>query len=232
MRNHWHDPRFWRWWWHVRLSGQAKAALVFVAAAALGIAGYWSASGLSQTEATSQLVTTIVRTTPERVITSVETVVQKGDVVTVRKDGRTITIQRPGETITNVLTGPERVVTDKVTDTVVRTRTLPPRVVVREGKTVTLPGRTVTTTAPSVTLPSQTVTAPAQTVTTQGPTQTVTREVTQPAQTITREITLPTVTQTITREITLPERTVTETTTLTETETETVTVTETETIKR
>lgn len=229
MIRHWRDPGFWRWWWHVRLSGQTKAALVFVAAAVLGVAGYWSASGLSQDEQavrTTRLVT-VVRTTPERVITEIETIVQPS-VVTVRRDGRTVTVRRPGRTITSTVAGPRQIVTDKVTDTVVRTRTVP-RVVVRQGRVVTLPGRVVTTPGRVVTIPAQTVTTPGQTVTTPGATQTVTREVTQPAETVIREVTLPAITQTITREITLPERTVTDTTevTVTETETETITVTET-----
>lgn len=166
---YWRDPGFWRWWWHSRLSGEAKAAIVLVMVAAIGIAGYVAANALSATQEaarfSTQRVVTVVRevraNVPARVVTKSQTVTQAGetDSVTVRRDGRTVVLRGLGETVTARGPVEPRVVTNAHTETVVRTETS------NRVTTVTTPGRTETVT--------HEVTRPARTVT-----ETVTEEIT------------------------------------------------------
>jgi hypothetical protein len=189
IRKYWRDPRFWRWWWEDRVSGQAKGAIAVMVAVAFGIAGYLSAERLAATEEaatfTTQRVVTVAGKTgayaPPEVVTKSQTVTQPGetDVVTVRRDGRTVVRRVPGETVT--VRGPveQRMVTNVRTDTVVRTETADRvRIVTTPPTTETMPGTTETVT--------REVTQPARTVT-----ETKTEEVT-----VTKEVTV-TVTVTV-----------------------------------
>jgi hypothetical protein len=189
MRSYWRDPRYWRWLWQSRVSGQTKGAIGVTVAVAFGIAGYLSAGRVAATEEaatfTTQRVVTVVRTTranaPPEAVTKSQTVIQPGetDLVTVRRDGRTVVRRAPGETVTTARTvrGPveQRVVTNARTDTVVLTET---------------------TDRPT-------------TVTTPATTETVTREVTQPARTVTETGTVtetnPPDVVTVTEEVTVTE---------------------------
>jgi hypothetical protein len=189
IRKYWRDPRFWRWWWEDRVSGQAKGAIAVMVAVAFGIAGYLSAERLAATEEaatfTTQRVVTVAGKTgayaPPEVVTKSQTVTEPGetDVVTVRRDGRTVVRRVPGETVT--VRGPveQRMVTNVRTDTVVRTETADRvRIVTTPPTTETMPGTTETVT--------REVTQPARTVT-----ETKTEEVT-----VTKEVTV-TVTVTV-----------------------------------
>ena len=188
MRTHWRDPGFWRWWWQSRVSGEAKAALVVMAVAAIGVAGYVGGHGLAATQEdatfTQRVVTTVrevrANTSPE-IVTKSQTVTDPGTpaAVTVRRAGRAVIVRVPGKTVTARGGVEQRVVTNARTDTVVRTET----------------------------------TTRLTTVTTPGTTQTVTREVPQPARTVTHTTTERV---TVTEEVPMTE-TETETETVTET---------------
>jgi hypothetical protein len=187
IRKYWRDPRFWRWWWEQRVSGDTKGVIAVIGALACGVAGFLGAGWLAATEeaatSTTQRVVTVAGKTgayaPPEVVTKSQTVTRPGetDVVTVRRDGRTVVRRAPGETVT--VPGPveQRVVTNARTNTVVQTETMD------RPTTVTTPGTTVTT---------------------PGTTETVTREVTQPASTVT-ETNAVTVTEevTVTKEVTV-----------------------------
>lgn len=200
MRTYWRDPGYWRWLWHHRAGTQIKLVLVFLAALALGIAGYLGARGLDASKDAAALptdrVVTVIRKThgsaAAKVVTKSETVTRPGktDVVTVRRNGRTIEVRSPQETVTVHGRTQQRVVTNRRTTTVARTVTADRR------STVTGPGATVTT-------PGATVTTPGATVTTPGPTETVTKTVTEPARTVT-ETTTAQMTITVTVTGTLP----------------------------
>jgi hypothetical protein len=168
IRKYWRDPRFWRWWWEGRVSGDTKRLIAVIGALACGVAGFLGAGLLAATEEaatfTTQRVVTVAGKTgayaPPEVVTKSQTVTQPGetDVVTVRRDGRTVVRRAPGKTVT--VRGPveQRIVTNERTNTVVRTETAD-RVI--------------------------TVTTPPTTETMPGTTETVTREVTEPARTVT-----------------------------------------------
>ena len=234
---HWYKPDFWRWWWTIgardETTAYVKAVVVTVAAIALGIGGYLSATGMTNDEKavfTQQVVTvtrtTLVKGTP-RIVREVITtrLPAETQMRTIRRNGRTTTVAAPGETITRTtttkITGPVRksVVTKNRMVTVPRDRlvrvTLPG--VTQPGTTVEGPERVVTTT-----LPQRVVTAPGetQTRTVTGPTQTVTA----PAQTVTNTQTVTGPTTTVTG----PTTTVTGPTTTVTGPTQTVTVTVTE----
>jgi hypothetical protein len=167
IRKYWRHPRFWRWWWEVRISGDTKRVIAVIGAAlACGVAGFLGAGLLAATEEaatfTTQRVVTVAGKAgayaPPEVVTKSQTVTQPGepDVVTVRRDGRTVVRRAPGVTVRGPVE--QRVVTNVRTNTVLRTETAD-RV------------RTVTTPPTTETMP--------------GTTETVTREVTQPARTVT-----------------------------------------------
>jgi hypothetical protein len=206
IQKYWRHPRFWRWWWEQRVSGDTKGFIAVVCALACGVAGFLSAASLALSEeaatVTTQRIVTVAGKTsgayaPPEVVTKSQTVTQPGktDVLTVRRDGLTVIRRAPGETVT--VRGPveERVVTkDGPTHTVVRTKKVNGKIVTT---TETLPGTTQT-------LPGKT-----ETVTSPGATETVTRVVTQtqPASTVTDEVTVTqevTVTDEVTVTVTVP----------------------------
>jgi hypothetical protein len=168
IRKYWRDPRFWRWWWGERVSGDMKAFVAVIGALACGIAGLLGGAALAATDeaatSTTQRVVTVARKTgpfpPPKVVTKSQTVTQprETDVVTVQRHGGTVVRRASGETVT--VRGPveQRVVTNARTNTVVRTET-----------------------ADRV----RNVTSPPTTETLSGRTETVTRDVTQPARTVT-----------------------------------------------
>lgn len=161
LRNHWRDPRYWRWMWESRVSGDTKGALALMVAVVCAIGGYLAAQRLAATHevatVTTQRTVTVVRKTsanaPPEVVTRSQTVTRpdQTDVVTVRRDGRTVTLRAPGETVTVRGSVQQRVVTNGRTDTVVRTETQD------RLTTVTTPATTETVTY-DVTQPAHTVT--------------------------------------------------------------------------
>jgi hypothetical protein len=218
FRSNWRDPRFWRWWWHERVTFESRiAAYVFLFAVLLG-SGLFAADRLASAGAEVSPSTPIL----------IETTVQK--LVTIREQGKVVrklvpvvkrirvksrpTIETRTAVALRTITTPGGV---RVVSHVVYKPVVKKQVVTVAGKTRTVSVRrlvpTVQTRTQTLTQ-VQTVTGPGATVTTEGPTRTV--ENTPP----TRTVQGPTTTQVSTV-------TNTQTQTLTQTQTQTVTSTQT-----
>jgi hypothetical protein len=79
MREHWRELDFWRWWWHERISGVAKAVLALLLLGAVVAGGWYAAVRLPSAKASGSGTRTIVRTV-EHVIT-----VQTGGKIVVKR---------------------------------------------------------------------------------------------------------------------------------------------------
>ena len=227
IREHWRDPRFWRWFWHNRAPSGVKLVVVMFAAVGFLVGGYVAADRLSTASAGVSAVT-------------YETTIEQP--VTVREHGKTIVrrvavvrrvVLRPQTAFetrydTRLITTPGgvKVVRQKVVRYVPVIRR---RVVTVNGKTRTIKEthlvavttiRTETQTETSVITNERTV-INAQTVVNQN---TVTQVSTQNVNVTVPVTVSETHTQTLVTTQTLPAETVTETLPG-ETVTETVTVT-------
>ncbi len=229
FRANWRDPRFWRWWWHERVTFESRIAIyVFLFALLLG-SGLFAADRLASAGAEVSPSTPIVlETTVQRLVT----VRERGKIVRklvpvvkrIRVKSPPVVETRTNVTLRTIMTpGGVRVVRHVVYKPVVKKQ-----VVTVAGKTRTVSVRrlvpTVQTRTQTLTQ-VQTVTGPGATVTTEGPTRTV--ENTPPTRTVqgptTTQISTSTVTRTETQTKTQTE-TVTDTQTVTNTQTDTVTV--------
>jgi len=152
----WRDLRYWPWWWRNSVSSEAKTASAVLLAAATFLVGFLVAARLTDTPeaasfTTERVFTILDRNGAPKNIT--ETVTEPGmtKAVPVQRNGHTVVVRGTGETRT--VRGPVRnsVVTDRRTDTVVRTETAD------HSTTVTTPGGTATVTT-EVTQPQRTVT--------------------------------------------------------------------------
>lgn len=187
LRN-WSDPSYWHWWWHERVDGGEKVAFAVAFAVLVGLAGYMSAAKLSGgPEAAGEHVITLKRTVVESVGPPAETAGTGAATATTSTPGTTTTVPAStagGRVVTVGLPGGERVVTTTRNQRVVVTT--PGQTVVRS---VTVPGKTrdrvVTTDRTLTETRAQTVDRPVtvtnestRAVTVTGPTQTVSRTVT------------------------------------------------------
>ncbi len=235
FRTNWRDPRFWRWWWHERVTFESRIAVYVLLFAALLGGGLFAADRLASAGAEVAPSTPIL----------IETTVERS--VTVRERGKVIRKLVP---VVKRIRVKSRPVVETRTAVALRTVTTPGGVhVVRRvtyvpvvhKQVVTVAGKTRTVSVkryvPTVETRTQTrmqtltqlqtVTnaGPGTTVTTEGPTRTV--ESTPPS----RTVQLPPVTTT---QLVTVTQTQTQTQTLTQvqtqTQTETATVTNTQTV--
>ena len=142
MRQHWRDPRYWRWLWERSRNDAVMGTLIVL----LAVCGFLLAGALSPgstadspvvVAGTSERLRTVVRTidgkTETEVVTQTQaqsgTVTETGDtrLVTVVRDGKAVALRVPGKTVTDTVTvrlpGKKKVVTNTRTDTVTQTQT-------------------------------------------------------------------------------------------------------------
>src|SRR6185437_9458943 len=183
FRANWRDPRFWRWWWHERVTFESRFAFyVFLFALLLG-------SGLFAAERLASAGAEVAPSTPILIETTVEkavTIHERGKVIRklvpvvrrIRVKSQPVIETRTALDLRTITTpGGVRIV-QRVTT--VKHVTTVPRV---EKHVVTVAGKTrtvsITRQVPTVetrtqtVMQQQTVTGPGQTVTTEGPTRTV-----------------------------------------------------------
>jgi len=206
LRNwkHWHEPNYWRWWWR---HGASRAALATGIGAAALLSGLGTAFLLARDADLETITVQVVKTlgaqragqAPEEmapltpplrtkevtdVVTMFETMTLPGetDVVTVRRKGRTVVVRKPGEAVTHAVTVPGP---------------LRERVVTKRRTDTVVQTQTDTTDR-------------LVTVSRPGPTETVSRTVTERSPTVTERS--PTVTETnvvtVDRPVTVTEETI------------------------
>ena len=204
LRNwkHWHEPNYWRWWWRHGASRETRAALATGMAAALLLSGLGTAFLLPRDSDLETITVQVVKTlgaqragqAPEEmapltpplrtkevtdVVTMFETMTLPGatDVVTVRRKGRTVVVRKPGEAVTHAVTVPGPLRERVVTKR--RTDTVVQTQTDTTDRLVTVsrPGPTETVSR-TVTERSPTVTERSPTVTERSPTVTQTNVVT------------------------------------------------------
>ncbi len=205
LRNwkHWHEPNYWRWWWRHGASRETRAALATGMAAALLLSGLGTAFLLARDADLETITVQVVKTlgaqragqAPEEmapltpplrtkevtdVVTMFETMTRPGatDVVTVRRKGRTVVVRKPGEAVTHAVTVPGPLRERVVTKR--RTDTVVQTQTDTTDRLVTVsrPGPTETVSR-TVTERSPTVTERSPTVTERSPTVTERSTVTQ-----------------------------------------------------
>jgi len=185
FRRYWTDPGYWRWRWQ-RIGIDTKLFVLLAVAASVGLGGYLSARELAgATEASGGYAPPVQSS--QGIVTAQSTVAQTTQMqargaTPIRQ--RAVAFPVASQTIVQRVTG--RVVTTGQTQTIMQSATV--------HQPVTVPGAV-----------TNAVTRP---VTVSGPTQTVTKEVTQPARTVTGPTRTVTNQETTTNTVNVPRVTV------------------------